>query len=1112
MPIDLTNTNHAVDTNELMQSLFGTSLDKPRVTPGLFDEKLTGSGYGKSGYLNTYFSNIGTNEKIKPTLHGDPTGFAFGNQRFVPKMGDFLHYPGTIVKSTGITDYRERLTTYRKDLSGKGTLTHEMQIIVPSLYTSHFDNLYTSKKSVQNFIETPSDSTLFNLTELKEQAEHAIELEDSFLMNGKLTNKEQMSLLDNWNTVFLPEITKTHLVFLKTEVTYISKNRTVHIADSIDPKNPSAPMKEKKTEKFDYFFAPTTMIAFYPIEVAIHKTEVAKAGIFHFNQFNYNMERFKQLIRTNTDQVIICRIPTKAFHKVSDGGSAHQIIENLLGKFMLNTVVNNQQDVDEVINQLKTHFSNENLRNALRYQAENVRDHSTDMLIQLFDDLITNKDTYSISHMNAYELANYALITFNRMESLEESWVTVDDYNRIYTKLQELQNVFNWNDLQLRNLAATQLRLMLAENLHLLDVARKTDALYAFKANDKQVYNDFMNNPHYSMQQKAVITTTHPLATVSAGAGSGKSYTLIGRLEYLKAQGEDLSRAMVLSFTNAAAQNITNRYPNVKSLTLGDLFNQIYSLTFPNQILSHPTTFKNALSCVNPNAYVFNNYKVERMETAKTLFIKAMEQLTPSGFTKPDVANALANLSNFILEYYDEAMALMNAIHQTTLELQAIVIYNMILNDPKSLQIPSEYRDIDFIITDESQDISTFEYILLLSLVTVQKTNFMIIGDGSQTLYEFRNSNPRFLTAIESSGVFESFRLTTNYRSKQAILNYANQFLQVIDANKVAKIQLQSNNLKPITEYDLDKAITVKYICHTDKKIERKQNESLGRFIEENKAFENWFIERVQKGEQIAFMSHTRKELDTLEESLIEVLRRNGLSDKTLERIVTTREKPKTQLSDIINKSYEALIDFDVTQHYELQVKEFFFEAIINRFKNKDQAFVPSYVIRILDRVLNLPGIYNSKLEVLSGNSSKSNLNAFVIQALIDEEIRLNAMSNFLNKEKNATKDYTQYPLILTTIHSAKGLEFDHTVVIYNSLRKGSKKQEALRLYGVALTRAKESEFIIELNDEKGLATPATSDLIGMYVTPIKTARLRVYRELKGLSANTTINGDNEDD
>lgn len=67
-------------------------------------------------------------------------------------------------------------------------------------------------------------------------------------------------------------------------------------------------------------------------------------------------------------------------------------------------------------------------------------------------------------------------------------------------------------------------------------------------------------------------------------------------------------------------------------------------------------------------------------------------------------------------------------------------------------------------------------------------------GDASQTLYEFRAANPA-LSALEASGVFTVCKLSTNYRSAQEILDFANIHLSDIEANRFTNIQLQANSV-----------------------------------------------------------------------------------------------------------------------------------------------------------------------------------------------------------------------------------------------------------------------------------------------------------------------------
>ena len=90
---------------------------------------------------------------------------------------------------------------------------------------------------------------------------------------------------------------------------------------------------------------------------------------------------------------------------------------------------------------------------------------------------------------------------------------------------------------------------------------------------------------------------------------------------------------------------------------------------------------------------------------------------------------------------------------------------------------------------------------------------------------------------------------------------------------------------------------------------------------------------------------------------------------------------------------------------------------------------------------------------------------------------------------------------MVSTIHSAKGLEFDSTIVYFDENRQGAGSQANLRLYGVALTRAKTNELV--LNNPKGSNTWTSGKassfghgLIDLTKTPMRTAYARVKNDL----------------
>ena len=115
-------------------------------------------------------------------------------------------------------------------------------------------------------------------------------------------------------------------------------------------------------------------------------------------------------------------------------------------------------------------------------------------------------------------------------------------------------------------------------------------------------------------------------------------------------------------------------------------------------------------------------------------------------------------------------------------------------------------------IVDETQDNNVFEFIYLMKLATLRKASVYIVGDTSQTLYEFRGASAQALNAIETSGAFECIKLDTNYRSNQYILDFANVTLADIDVNRFAQIQLHSNERPEMNREDFMKTVQIETI------------------------------------------------------------------------------------------------------------------------------------------------------------------------------------------------------------------------------------------------------------------------------------------------------------
>lgn len=797
----------------------------------------------------------------------------------------------------------------------------------------------------------------------------------------------------------------------------------------------------------------------------------------------------------NGDSFFLTRVPLKGLFS----SNAHLIesvfvtLADLINNIIGTAHVNGTNFVSNIVDTI----ADMNIATTLTAHAERIKNSQIAMFddtLEMFDSVAPNLD----DELRFDALVNLVTI-FTSFEKYNTEWVTTTDFNRIYNSLQQRKSLYSLNNVRMSRLTSSHLRLMMSQSLFALNDLNENGQLYKFTPKDTAVTQKVQTAVNYSDQQKEIILTEEPLVVVTAGAGSGKSYTTVGRLHYLAQQGEDMSKVMVLSFTNVAADNITNRYSEIKSLTLGDLFNRIYNTSFPAQELSYSTTFTNSLMLLDLDSPYFaqKTSHVESLKETAREFIQIMKGLDTSGFKRIDVASVIAKLSRFITANLDDVIILMDAVGQTTLDLQPIIIHNLLMTNSSRLTIPEEFTELNHILTDESQDISTFEYVLLLNMSARLRANMMITGDGGQTLFEFRNSNPRFLNAIETSGVFKPYRLTTNYRSKQSILTYANQFLNVITANEYAKIQLKSNELSIVDEASLNEAVTI--VNNYPSSFKKGYYiDSLNSTILQNPKVMDWLRERLINREQVAIMASTHAELDGMIDAVNWLMQSLKLP-YGVTKINPTRQREKSHLSRAIREYSEALASIPLDANHADNYRQIIENSCTERFKDQSKAFVPNYVSRILDNMFGQSSNYHLFVaNVLNNTMPREQLDGFMKQFLINAEIHQNRLTKIINRPSEQNTDYSQVPVVATTIHSAKGLEFEHTLIAYNEQNKNATSQATLRLYGVALTRAKESELII--NSVKPEGRIVTSSLEGMFKTPMSTAQLRCLNDIKGVA------------
>lgn len=544
-----------------------------------------------------------------------------------------------------------------------------------------------------------------------------------------------------------------------------------------------------------------------------------------------------------------------------------------------------------------------------------------------------------------------------------------------------------------------------------------------------------------SPQQLNAAKSTDPLILVQSGAGSGKSTLILARIDYMIACGIDPKDIMILSFTNAAANHITEINPNLHSMTIAKMVDTLYATNYPDQTLSSLDTIINSIDIYYSNLPIMVNGK----EPVEKQFKNKLYKL------KKNEPNAFTEANNFIEKNLDDVIRILDTIKQTSLELEIILCYLQI----DSLIEPNEIKS-KYLIMDEVQDNSIFEFVYIIKYITKNVEPLFLVGDASQTLYEFRASNPRAINILEGSGTFTTYKLTTNYRSNQEILDFANILLQNIEANQYANIQLQANSLAAVTEQSFLEKVTFNYHpCKSGKEFK----EALPTIItnEVRPYIENC----LNRNEKIAFLAYTRKEIEIIGETL-----RGIFPDKSIVSLVPERTFNSTIMSMYI-KHYWDTLKFAPTQSMIQIIRDDILDKLqYLTFKTATaEVAVREMLNRWVQEQQNVIAMWTA--QVNNGQITSDVYMDLLKENMLQYEINNNAIKQAVLSQKNQLqKDATRVKnadILLSTIHSAKGLEFDNVVVIHKDNNKMD--EEAKRMYYVAFTRAMKSEYILSYNN-----------------------------------------------
>jgi DNA helicase-2/ATP-dependent DNA helicase PcrA len=276
---------------------------------------------------------------------------------------------------------------------------------------------------------------------------------------------------------------------------------------------------------------------------------------------------------------------------------------------------------------------------------------------------------------------------------------------------------------------------------------------------------------------------------VLAGAGSGKTRTVTYRVAYLLEQGVDPSSILLLTFTNKASREMLERVARL----LGEEARGLWGGTFHS--------VANRLLRMNAQvAGIAKGFSILDQEDSRALVKAVMKDLSidpkarrfPSAAVVQDLISYSRNTQSSMLEALEmkhpnfeplaseiEEVARMYDARKKA--AQSMDFDDLLLNWLALIEDPgigeAMSRRFQYILVDEYQDTNALQARIVRGLARMHQ-NVLVVGDDAQSIYAFRGADVKnilqFPNQWEGARIF---KLLTNYRSVPEILDLANDSL-----------------------------------------------------------------------------------------------------------------------------------------------------------------------------------------------------------------------------------------------------------------------------------------------------------------------------------------------
>lgn len=605
-------------------------------------------------------------------------------------------------------------------------------------------------------------------------------------------------------------------------------------------------------------------------------------------------------------------------------------------------------------------------------------------------------------------------------------------------------------------------------------------------------------------QREAVLHDKGPLL-ILAGAGSGKTRVITHRIAYLiRERGVSPYSILAITFTNKAAGEMKERVNKL----VEDVGADVWVATFHSTCVRILRRFIDTIGYDrNFSIYdaddqkalmklVLKSLNIDSKQIKEKTFINAISNLKSECITAEEYINA-PYVTSFgdrqiakVYYEYEKRLKENNALDFDDLLLKTVILFRQ---NPDALEY---YRDkFEYIMVDEYQDTNNVQFKFIELLASHRDAdgriyhNLCVVGDDDQSIYKFRGADITNILSFEKRFTnAKIIKLEQNYRSTGNILNLANEVISHNEGRKQKRLwtSFEDGEMVTFSQYNTDYDEASGIVSGINEKM--ADNPSLkynsfavlyrtnaqSRILEETMVRRSIpyrivggvnFYQRKEIKDILAYLKTIDNGLDALSIERIINIPKRGIGDTSVANV--------RKYADSLNMGlYDALLCAEINPSVSRAAAKIKgFTDVIEGLKKQAEQLPVS---RLIDEIIETIG-YEDYLDDYDHDKIDErieNIHSLIDKAVLYEEQSGDeaTLSGFLAEVALLSDIDSTSPdedcVLLMTLHSAKGLEFDHVFMCGMEdglfpnnmcIEEPDELEEERRLCYVGITRAKKT-------------------------------------------------------